>query len=98
VTVGREVGEQVELLAGLSAGDRVVSSATFLIDSESRLQASLGQASAGGAALAPSACDADFDRGKYPDKWGQCQRCEMQHAGMGSMVDDCKNAIPRPWR
>ena len=43
VTVGGEVGEQIELLAGLSAGERVVSSATFLIDSESRLQASLGQ-------------------------------------------------------
>jgi Cu(I)/Ag(I) efflux system membrane fusion protein len=43
VTVGRELGEQIELLAGLSAGERVVSSATFLIDSESRLQASLGQ-------------------------------------------------------
>jgi len=98
VTVGREVGEKVELLAGISAGDRVVSSATFLIDSESRLQASLGPTSAGGLAPARSPCDAEFDRGKYPDKWGQCQRCEKQHAGMGSMVDDCKNAIPEPWR
>jgi Cu(I)/Ag(I) efflux system membrane fusion protein len=52
VTVGREVGEQIELLAGLSAGDRVVSSATFLIDSESRLQASIGQTSAGERAAA----------------------------------------------
>ena len=46
VTVGREAGEGIELLAGLSAGDRVVSSGAFLIDSESRLQASLGQTSA----------------------------------------------------
>jgi membrane fusion protein, copper/silver efflux system len=52
VTVGREVGDQIELLAGLSAGERVVSSTTFLIDSESRLQASLGQTSAGKGAVA----------------------------------------------
>jgi hypothetical protein len=42
VRVGRELAETfAEVLAGVSAGERVVSSATFLIDSESRLQASL---------------------------------------------------------
>jgi Cu(I)/Ag(I) efflux system membrane fusion protein len=97
VTTGHEEGDQVEVITGISAGDRVVSSATFLIDSESRLQASLGQ-SAGGGPAPPSPCDADFDRAKFPDKWGECQRCEKQHAGMGSMVDDCKNAISKPWR
>jgi len=45
VTVGQEQGEMVAILAGVSAGDRVVSGATFLIDSESRLQASAVQAS-----------------------------------------------------
>jgi Cu(I)/Ag(I) efflux system membrane fusion protein len=96
VSIGKELDDGFEVLAGVAAGERVVSSATFLIDSESRLQASLAQA--GGAAPAPSACDADFDRTKYPDKWAACQRCEKQHAGMGSMVEDCKNAIPKPWR
>jgi Cu(I)/Ag(I) efflux system membrane fusion protein len=37
VTVGRVVGEYIEVLGGLSAGDRVVTSAQFLIDSESNL-------------------------------------------------------------
>jgi Cu(I)/Ag(I) efflux system membrane fusion protein len=41
VRVGREEGEWVEILAGVAAGDTVVSSASFLIDSESRLEAAI---------------------------------------------------------
>jgi len=40
VTVGRKVGDDYEILGGLQAGDRVVTSGNFLIDSESRLQSS----------------------------------------------------------
>ena len=98
ITVGRELDDgSFEVRAGVSAGDRGVSGATFLIDSESRLQASIAGTGAGDT-KAPSACDEDFDRANYPDKWAACQRCEKQHAGMGSMVDDCKKSIPRPWR
>ena len=39
VTVGRQVGRFYPVRAGLTAGERVVTSATFLIDSESRLMA-----------------------------------------------------------
>jgi Cu(I)/Ag(I) efflux system membrane fusion protein len=46
VVVARSRGDQIELGAGLNAGERVVSGATFLIDSESRLQASLSQQTA----------------------------------------------------
>ena len=49
VAIGKELDDDIEVIAGVSAGDRVVSSATFLIDSESRLRASLSHA-AGGAA------------------------------------------------
>lgn len=46
VEIGEERGGTITVLRGVSAGDRVVSGATFLIDAESRLQASLtGQAS-----------------------------------------------------
>jgi len=38
VHIGRRAGDQVEILAGLHAGERVVTSGTFLIDSESRMQ------------------------------------------------------------
>jgi len=41
VTVGREAGDRVEILAGVSEGDLVVTSGQFLIDSESSLGAEL---------------------------------------------------------
>jgi membrane fusion protein, copper/silver efflux system len=43
VEVGMRVSEEVEVLSGLEAGQRVVSSATFLVASESRLRAALDQ-------------------------------------------------------
>ena len=43
VEVGLRSGEEVEILAGLEAGDAIVTSATFLIASESRLRAALEQ-------------------------------------------------------
>ena len=43
VLPGREFGDRVEILAGLSAGDRVVTSAQFLIDSESSIDADLSR-------------------------------------------------------
>lgn len=41
VVVGAEAGERSEILRGLAAGDTVVASASFLIDSESRLKAAI---------------------------------------------------------
>ncbi len=41
VTVGRRGGGMVEITSGVSAGDEVVSAATFLIDAESNLNAAL---------------------------------------------------------
>jgi Cu(I)/Ag(I) efflux system membrane fusion protein len=43
VQVGMRVGEEVEVLSGLEEGQAVVSSATFLVASESRLRAALDQ-------------------------------------------------------
>jgi RND family efflux transporter MFP subunit len=42
VVLGPRVGDEVIVLQGLSAGQRVVTSANFLIDSESQLQAAAG--------------------------------------------------------
>jgi Cu(I)/Ag(I) efflux system membrane fusion protein len=97
--------DHVRVAFGLAAGERVVSGATFLIDSESRLQASIAQAvpsspptsHAPGGGNDPS-CEADFDRQKMPDKWAECMKCETVHRGMGSMAADCKRAIARPWK
>ena len=41
VTVGRRGGGMIEIITGVAAGDIVVSSATFLIDAESNLNAAL---------------------------------------------------------
>jgi Cu(I)/Ag(I) efflux system membrane fusion protein len=102
VKVGARLKDRVEILSGVSEGETVVTTGNFLIDSESRLRAAIeGQTSPGGDGAAPkplSSCDTDFDAQKYPDKANACRACEIQHRGMGTMVDDCKNAIPTPWR
>jgi Cu(I)/Ag(I) efflux system membrane fusion protein len=98
VELGEQIGSRFVVRAGLREGERVVSGATFLIDAESRLQASLVQTSGSQAKATPTGCDADFDRRRYPDKWQACRQCEVVHSGMGAMVDDCKKAIARPWR
>jgi Cu(I)/Ag(I) efflux system membrane fusion protein len=104
VSISESLGEDVAVDAGIAAGDRVVSGATFLIDSESRLQASaqaLPMASAppeGRPSVEAPACEADFDRTKFPDKWTECQKCTQVHHGMGTMEADCKAAIPKPWK
>jgi Cu(I)/Ag(I) efflux system membrane fusion protein len=43
IEVGREAGESIEVLAGLSEGDEVVTSAQFMLDSESSQSADLAR-------------------------------------------------------
>jgi membrane fusion protein, copper/silver efflux system len=42
VKTGRHLGDHVEILDGLRAGERIVTSGTFLVDSESQLQSAAG--------------------------------------------------------
>ncbi len=42
VALGARAGDEFIVLSGLAAGDRVVTSANFLVDSESQLQAAIG--------------------------------------------------------
>jgi len=102
VKAGSRSGDKVQIFEGLAVGEEVVTTANFLIDSESRLKAAVqGSTEPAGtspAAAEPSACDMDFDRLKYADKYEQCRQCERVHRGMGSMEEDCKKAIARPWR
>ncbi|MCC6522223.1 MAG: efflux RND transporter periplasmic adaptor subunit [Polyangiaceae bacterium] len=96
VAVWAELDGRLVIRDGVQEGERVVSGATFLIDSESRLQAAF----AGGAstpAAGAQVCDADFDRTKYPDKWQRCVDCQP-HRSMGRMYEDCLEQIPRPWK
>jgi membrane fusion protein, copper/silver efflux system len=107
VKVGARLGEQMEIAQGVSEGEMVVTTANFLIDSESRLRAAIeGQvaptaAATGTAMPAPSdgsSCDREFDAQKHPERHRACRSCEVQHRGMASMEDDCKKAIAKPWR
>lgn len=100
VRVGARAQDKVQILEGVAPGDVVVTTANFMIDSESRLRATIeGTPEPGMApAAAASACDADFDRAKFPEKYAECRECERVHRGMGTMEEDCKHAIVRPWR
>jgi membrane fusion protein, copper/silver efflux system len=99
VKVGAHLKDKVEILSGVAEGETVVTTGNFLIDSESRLRSAIeGQTSSEGAGAQSSACSTDFDAQKFPDKVRACRACEIQHRGMGTMEDDCKNAIPKPWR
>jgi Cu(I)/Ag(I) efflux system membrane fusion protein len=93
VDLGVDQGGELEVRGAIAAGERVVSGAAFLVDSESRLQASLSSSGS-----KPHPCDLQVDKQKFPDKWKACAACEAQHAGMGTMLDDCKHAIPQPWK
>jgi multidrug efflux pump subunit AcrA (membrane-fusion protein) len=53
VAVGERFGDRVAVTSGLAAGERVVSSGTFLVDSESRLKAAAGSMGAPADAAAP---------------------------------------------
>lgn len=94
VKVG-ERGDSVLILEGLSEGEIVVASGNFLVDSESRRRAT---ALAAAKASAGKRTDIPIDREKYPEKYEQFLECERVHRGMGTMEEDCKNAIPKPWK
>jgi Cu(I)/Ag(I) efflux system membrane fusion protein len=95
VRLGERAGEMTQILEGVGEGDTVVTSANFLLDSESRLRATIE-----GSSTQATASDADqaIDQQKYPDKFQQYRACEVQHRGMGTMEEDCKKAIPKPWK
>jgi Cu(I)/Ag(I) efflux system membrane fusion protein len=58
VQLGEGDSEWIEVLSGVEAGDGVVTRANFLVDSESRLRASLASLTQGPAAPAPAPDDA----------------------------------------
>lgn len=99
VKVGARAGNEVEIAAGLREGETVVTTGNFLLDSESRLRAVVDQGPKTPTAAGQGpGCESDFDKAKFADKYQQCRSCEVVHRGMGTMEQDCKNAIPKPWR
>jgi multidrug efflux pump subunit AcrA (membrane-fusion protein) len=53
VTVGLRVGDDLAITSGLTEGDQVVTSGSFLLDSESRLQGTVDQAASSTAPMPP---------------------------------------------
>jgi Cu(I)/Ag(I) efflux system membrane fusion protein len=98
VKLGLRTPDKIQVLEGLGDGDVVVTSGNFLLDSESRLRATIEGEGRPPGATPSSTCDAEFDAQKYPDKAAQCRQCELVHRGMGTMEQDCKGAIPKPWK
>ncbi|MGA3177874.1 MAG: efflux RND transporter periplasmic adaptor subunit [Candidatus Acidiferrum sp.] len=96
VQLGPQAGEEYIVLKGLRAGERIVTSANFLIDSESQLQAAIGSYAAppSGApatetkssSTAQAAVQIDFStEPQTPRKYGW-------HAGDGNGRDECRHA------
>jgi multidrug efflux pump subunit AcrA (membrane-fusion protein) len=97
VRIGASSDNDVQVLAGLSEGETVVTTGNFLIDSESRLRATI-EGIPEATSEPSSACEELFDRKRFAAKYERCRACESQHRGMGRMEEDCRNAIAKPWR
>ena len=54
VSLGMDFGDEVEVVSGVNAGDQVVASGQFLIDSEARLRSVLGNMAAAASAATPA--------------------------------------------
>ncbi len=96
VRVGARSDSKAQVLEGLRDGDTVVTTGNFLLDSESRIRASIEGAVAASAGGREE--EVPIDKTKYPDKYRQWKACEIEHRGMGTMEQDCQNAIAKPWR
>ena len=55
LTLGADLGEQLEVVRGLEEGEQVVASGQFLVDSEARLKSVLGSMAAAAPASSPAA-------------------------------------------
>ncbi len=91
VEVGREAGDQTEITRGLSAGQRVVTSGQFMIDSEASLKGVLARMNNAGEAPGPAAAGAVKHKasGIVRDVGGGevfVEHGPIESAGMGAMT------------
>jgi Cu(I)/Ag(I) efflux system membrane fusion protein/cobalt-zinc-cadmium efflux system membrane fusion protein len=97
VELGPLAGQQFMVLKGLRAGDRIVSSANFLIDSESQLQAALGTfvpppPGVSAAASTPSG-HVDISTNPSPPHKGSNEVLITVHDSSGRSVSDAQVSV-----
>ena len=85
VEVGAEAGGQFEIRKGLQAGDNVVLSGQFLIDSEASLGATLSRLEGASQPEASSPAGAHKGRGKVKEIDARAGRVELDHEPIASM-------------
>ena len=91
VKIGRRVGESIEILDGLKEGDQVATGASFFLDSESQLRASLqAYAASSPAASAAAAMGTQITFRTVPDppKTGDNQLEATVKDASGKPIDD----------
>jgi hypothetical protein len=91
VKIGRRLGDSTEILDGLKDGDQVATGATFFLDSESQLRASLQGYEASAAptgAAAPAAPQITFRTVPDPPKTGDNQLEATVKDAQGKPIDD----------
>ena len=96
MTTGRRSGDQIEILQGVKEGEEVATGATFFLDSESQLRASLQgyEAPQGGSGAAPTQqLDITFHSVPDPAKVGENQFEVMVKDPTGKPVDGAEVSI-----
>jgi RND family efflux transporter MFP subunit len=96
VTIGRRLADSTEILEGLKEGDQVATGASFFLDSESQLRASLQGYEASAAptgATAPAGTQITFRTVPDPPKTGDNQLEATVRDGQGNPIDDAEVTV-----
>jgi RND family efflux transporter MFP subunit len=96
VTIGRRLGDSTEVLGGLKEGDQVATGASFFLDSESQLRASLqGYESSATppATAAPAGTQITFRTVPDPPKTGDNQLEATVKDAQGNPIDDAEVTV-----
>jgi RND family efflux transporter MFP subunit len=92
VTIGRRLGDSTEILDGLKEGEQVATGATFFLDSESQLRASLqgyeASAAPTASAAAPAGTQITFRTVPDPPRMGDNQLEATVKDASGKPIDD----------
>jgi RND family efflux transporter MFP subunit len=93
VRIGRRLGDATEILDGVKEGEQVATGATFFLDSESQLRASLQGYEATAGAVAPAGTQITFRTVPEPAKTGDNQLEATVKDAAGKPIDDAEVTV-----